>query len=113
MDSATRQMLQTVRKRRSNLDTIERLILEEFGESTNGAAAPAVKQTGKRPPRRSAASSNGSSRKDQIHEWLKRNGPATRGEILNGTQLPGGTVGAYLSTEKNLFESRDGKWYAR
>lgn len=59
------------------------------------------------------ANGNGPPRKAQIHEWLKQNGPATRGEILKGTELPGGTVGANLSSEKELFESRDGKWYAR
>jgi hypothetical protein len=59
------------------------------------------------------ANGSGPLRKTQIHEWLKQNGPATRGEILKGTELPGGTVGAYLSSEKELFESRDGKWHAR
>lgn len=107
MDSATRQMLEAVRKRKANLDRIEQLILEEFGESTNGAAAP-PKRAGRRKP-----APTGKSRKVQIHEWLKANGPATRGEILEGTGLPPGTVGGYLSAEKDLFESRDGQWHAR
>src|ERR1700734_2260537 len=107
MDTATREMLETVRKRRANLDLIEKLILEEFGESTNGASAP--KRTFKRRGRKAAASANGT-RKTQIHDWLRKNGPATRTEIIKGSGLPGGTVGGYLSSEKDLFESRDGKW---
>lgn len=53
-----------------------------------------------------------SSKKTQIHEWLKHNGPATRAEVQKGTSLPKGTM-SYLSIAKDLFENRDGKWHAR
>ncbi len=118
MDSAAHQMLKTVKRRIANLQQIERLIVEEFidSSSSNGTAISA-KRNRKQPkvaPTANAAitgSSNGTSRKFIIHEWLKKNGPATRGEVIKGTKLPEGTVGAYLSTEKDLFESRDGKWH--
>jgi hypothetical protein len=118
MDSAAQQMLKTVKRRMANLQQIERLILEEFIDSSSNGTAVAAK--GKRKRSRVAtpanapttASANGGSRKYIIHEWLKKNGPAKRAEIIKGTGLPEGTVGAYLSTEKDLFESRDGKWLA-
>ncbi len=58
---------------------------------------------------------NGSnpSRKMQIHEWLTANGPSTRKGVVNGTGIPEGTVGSYLSTDHDLFEKRDGHWHAR
>lgn len=110
MGNATQQMLETVRKRIGNLQEIERLILEEFGElfnnGTSGERQPKQHQKTERAGRAP------SGRKQEIHEWLKHNGPATRAEIISGTQLPGGTVGGYLSSEKSLFENRDGKWHA-
>jgi hypothetical protein len=55
---------------------------------------------------------NSPSQKMRLHAWLKQNGPATRAEILKGSGVPEGTASSYLSVEKDLFESRDGKWYA-
>jgi hypothetical protein len=105
MDSATRQMLDNVRKRIANLQKIEQLVLEEYGEeSSNGTSTKAERK-------RKARTSGG--RKTEIHSWLKKNGPATRTEIIEGTKLPAGTISGYLSAEKDLFESRDGKWHAR
>jgi hypothetical protein len=104
MDSATRQMIEAVDKRMAKLKQIRALITEEFGDLSNGVSAkPRVKRH------------NGqlSGRKKQLHDWLKKNGPATRAEIIKGSGLPDGTVGGYLSTEKDLFESRDEKWHAR
>lgn len=59
------------------------------------------------------SNSNGASRKMQMHEWLKEHGPTTRKGVVDGTGIPDGTVGSYLSTEHDLFEKRDGHWYAR
>jgi hypothetical protein len=55
---------------------------------------------------------SGSLRKMQIHAWLKENGPSTRKGIVDGTGIPDGTVGAYLSRAPDLFEKRDGHWTA-
>lgn len=108
MDSATQQMLDAVRRRMANLEQIQRLILEEFGESNerNGTRATRTANT------QSPQAANGVSRKTQLHDWLKKNGPATRAQIIEGSGLPGGTVGGYLSAQKELFENRDGKWHA-
>ena len=109
MDQSTSSMLETIDKRISKLQQIRAMIVEEFGQQLNSAHAPklhfkrAVKR-GKRPE---------TGRKQQIHEWLKANGPASRSEIIEGSGLPEGTVGGYLSAAKDLFENRDGKWHAR
>src|ERR1700730_10762091 len=101
-------MLATIRKRKSALDQMEQLILAEFGESRNGASA---EPNERRKPKRHSL--NGTSRKDQMHAWLKKNGPAERKSIVEGTGFPDGTIGSYLSTETKLFEKRDGQWQGR
>jgi hypothetical protein len=67
-----------------------------------------------RPPQvNGSARSGGLSQKMKLHEWMKQNGPAVVGEAAKGAGLPSGTVSSYFSVQKNLFEKRDGKWYAR
>jgi hypothetical protein len=80
------------------------------GESldTRTSAAQAASMRGRR-----AHGNTGPTRKATIHEWLKANGPHGRSEIITGTGLPEGTVGSLLSQCPDLFENRDGKWYAR
>lgn len=107
MDSATKQMLEAVDKRLAKLQQIRSLIVEEFGESSNGTSAKVIRK-----PRR-IQSPVGGGRKIQLRDWLKKNGPATRGEIIKNSGLPEGTISGYLSTEKDLFENRDGKWHVR
>jgi hypothetical protein len=75
------------------------------GGHKNGASAP-------------VAPSNGiqrhGSRTTQIHEWLRANGPVrSRQQISQGTGIPKNTVDTYTSKAKDLFEIRDGMWYAR
>src|ERR1700730_1518962 len=101
MDQSTASMLGAIDKRIAKLQQIRALIVEEFGQPANGAA-----------PGPSKRAQNGG-RKSQMYEWLKQNGPATRTEIIEGTGMPTGTVGGYLSSEKDLFENREGKWCAR
>jgi hypothetical protein len=115
MDSVTRQMLEKIRGEIVKLQGLERSIVERFGSSSNGTnPSPSAKPGRKiKHARRNASGVDGPPRKIVIHEWLKKHGPASRGEIIAGTGLPEGTIGAYLSTEKDLFESRDGKWRAR
>jgi hypothetical protein len=111
MDSATKQMLEAVDKRLAKLQQIRLLIVEEFGETTSNGNGAIVKRAGRRS--KAALLPNGTGRKTQLHDWLKKNGPATRGDIVKNSGLPEGTISGYLSTEKNLFENRDGKYHAR
>lgn len=101
-------MLEAIDKRIAKLRQIRAMIIEEFGQPVDGSkSTPHLRRNRKRKPRVSGG------RKAQIHDWLKQNGPATRSEIIKGTGLPDGTVGGYLSSEKELFENREGKWQAR
>jgi hypothetical protein len=115
MDSDTRQMIDRLDKRIGKLQEIKRLILEEFGANSPepvtppaGEAVNGISQS--KPP---AGEPRGEPRKIVIHQWLKANGPAGRGDVIAATGFPSGTVGSLLSQCKDLFESRDGKWHAR
>jgi hypothetical protein len=112
MDQSTATMLDAIDKRMAKLKEIRAMIVEEFGQNGTAPRHRGAKGSDRR-KRRSSIQGALSGRKTQIHNWLKQNGPASRSEIIKGTGLPGGTVGGYLSSEKGLFESRDGKWHAR
>ena len=115
MDSATHEMLETIRKRIASLQQMEQLIIAEFADSANGMGRPPIARRERTRRRRapSPAATSGISRKLQIRDWLKTNGPAYRSEIIEGTGFPSGTVGSYLSQCPDLFENRDGKWVAK
>lgn len=121
MDQVTRQMLGKIKLEIeklqhdiTKLQHMEQSIIEQFVNSSNGTRMAAEKSVhGSRRTRTAVTATNETPRKIAIQEWLKKHGPASRAEIINGTKLPGGTVGAYLSTEKQLFENRDGRWNAR
>ena len=118
MGRATRKTISEVRQRLAELDSARETLdterertsqllelLEQFG---NGSAPQ--KRGRKRATKKQQSSHN--TAKDQIHTWLKQNQGSSRGDIIKGTGLPTGTVGAYLSTEKNMFERREDGWYA-
>ncbi|MEP7367328.1 MAG: hypothetical protein ABI972_29055 [Acidobacteriota bacterium] len=110
-------MIDRLDKRIGKLQEIKRLILEEFGANGPETASPAlllveaVNGTGN--IKSLSGEPKGASRKIVIHQWLKDHGPAGRGEVIEATGFPAGTVGSLLSQCKDLFESRDGKWHAR
>ena len=61
---------------------------------------------------RANARTNGNgrfTRKDQIAEFLKQHGPATRAAIVDGTQFPLGTIATCLN-DRARFMNRGGKW---
>ena len=115
MDTNTRQMLLAVDARIANLQEIRRLVVQEFGEEAN-SDTPAPKRRRRSQAKRSTkqqTDSHADRRQNQMHRWLKMNGPAGRKEIIAGTGFPSGTVSGLLSRCPELFENRDGKWHAR
>jgi len=114
MGRATRQTIAQVRKRLAELDsererTSQLLeLLEQFGQVGNGSAPQ--KRGTKRSVKKQQPSDG--TAKDRIHSWLMQHQGSARGKIIKGTGLPTGTVGAYLSTEKNMFERREDGWHA-
>jgi hypothetical protein len=111
----SKSMIVELKRRIAKLQQIHDMLVEEYGQSavpnTNGkakhtAAGAVASLRGRR-----AHGHSGPTRKAQIHEWLKANGPAARGEIIKGSGLPTGTVGSLLSQCPELFENREGKWY--
>jgi len=120
MGSATHQTIAEIKKKLADLDEwiAERVserkelnqLLELFIKQFGGTSAP--RRRGKERPKKKGAASKVTA-KGQIHAWLKEHQGSPKREIIAGTDLKAGTVGAYLSTEKDLFENRDGKWHAR
>jgi len=110
----SRSMIAELDRRIARLQQIRAMLVEEYGhasDSTNGTRTSASQAASARGRR--AHGNTGPTRKAQIHEWLKANGPATRNEIIEGSGLPEGTVGSLLSRTHDLFENREGKWHAR
>src|SRR3989442_611107 len=71
------------------------------GEAADSSGAKHIPL--RRNPPHSASNRNGrSTRKDQIADWLRMNGPATRAEIISGTNFPIGTI-AFCLNDKEKF----------
>ncbi len=49
-------------------------------------------------------------RKEEIAEFIRTHGPATRSEILAGTDIPKGTIGYCLNDGTMFVRGDDGKW---
>jgi len=80
-------------------------------KSTNVALPPLARE-GKGKSAKSP-NSNGSaktSRRGEISDFLKSNGPATTGEILKGTGMPRGSVGFTLTRNDEFERLQDGRW---
>jgi hypothetical protein len=83
-------------------------LLEAFGEKSEdmkhqASLFPAIKRN---TPKRSSPT-----RRDELANFLKAEGPLTRTEIFKRSGIPQGTVSTLL-LDKASFKSRDGKWYA-
>jgi len=111
----SKSMIAELGRRIARLQQIRDMLIEEYGQApvpnTNGKAKHAAAVAAASLRGRRAHGHSGPTRKAQIHEWLKANGPASRGEIIAGSGLPSGTVGSLLSQCPELFENREGKWY--
>lgn len=63
------------------------------------------------PARHHATNGNGHiTRKQSVVNFLRENGPATRGEIMARLDIPIGTAG-YVLNDPETFVSRDGRWH--
>src|SRR6266850_2607178 len=63
------------------------------------------------PTQPSSASGNGHmTRKQAVVDFLRRHGPATKGEIVDGLQIPTGTV-AFVLNQRETFVNREGRWH--
>jgi hypothetical protein len=100
-------------ERITNLQTIRRMLLSEYGVVENGASPQlSFIETAKpqKTPRKPAGA--GSTRKVELIRFLL-NEPASRGEIAERTGIPAGTV-SYLLHDKNTFERlENGKYQVR
>src|SRR5579871_6011783 len=103
----SKSMIAELDRRIARLQQIRQMLVEEYGQSpigsANGKPRSAAMATSTRGRR--AHGHSGPTRKMQIHEWLKANGPAVRGDIIKGSGLPSGTVGSLLSQCPELFEN--------
>jgi chromosome segregation ATPase len=120
MGRATQQTIAEVKQRLAVLDKARdeidsereritqllELLLEQFGTTS-----PRRNRTRKRTKKKRHSPAYGTA-KQEIHSWLTKNQGSSRAQVIEGTKFPGGTVGAYLSTEKSLFERREDGWHA-
>jgi len=90
---------------RKKLNQLLELFVEQFGGSST------TRTRRNRSATKKQANPKGTA-KEQIHAWLKDHQGSPKKEIIAGTGLKEGTVGAYLSTEERLFERRDDGWHA-
>jgi hypothetical protein len=83
-------------------------LLEAFGEKSEdikhqASLFPVIK--------RNTVKKSTPTRREELAEFLKLEGPLTRTEIFKRSGIPQGTVSTLL-LDKATFKSKDGKWYA-
>jgi hypothetical protein len=78
------------------LQRAKRTLIEAFGEKSTQIAP--------------SSGTTKITRKQTIIKLLQEEGPFTRSEILQKTNIPRGTVATVLN-DKNVFRSKKGKWY--
>jgi hypothetical protein len=102
-----------IEQRIQALQNIRAQLVQEFGGAEEAKSklpkdTPAVVLPPRMPPRNH--SRNGATRKDQVADFIRQNGPSLRAQIIKGTQIPVGTI-AYCLNDKTRFQQRkDGKW---
>jgi hypothetical protein len=97
--------VELIDQRIATLQNIRRELVREF---VGGERIPSVRT--KSLPN---TSRNGhGTRKEQVAEFISSHGPATRSEIISGTDIPTGTI-AYCLNDEKRFVNQDGKWHLR
>jgi len=77
------------------LQRAKRTLIEAFGEKTTPIPPPGISKM---------------TRKQTITKLLQEEGPLTRSEILQKSNIPRGTVATILN-DKAAFRSKKGKWH--
>jgi len=99
-------------ERISNLQKIKQMLLSEYGIAENGAKLSTAVRAPRKPPRK-APNAGRSPRRRQLIDFLCTDGPTRRGEIVQKTGMPMGSV-SYLLNDKKTFRRLDsGKWDVR
>ena len=89
----------------SELQRAKQTLLDAFGEQSINHLQPSLFRLKKSV----VMGSSRLTRKDEIKQFLKAEGPLSRSEIIKKSKIPPGTVAMVLK-DKNVFISRDGKW---
>jgi len=99
------EAMDAIDRRISKLQDLKKQLAEEFGvQDGRSARRTSVDQ------KPLFARSGDKTRKEQLAEFLKANGPKTRKEIIDQAGLPAGTVAFCLNDDTRFAKSGDGKW---
>src|SRR5262245_45918115 len=118
IDPEIQAAIQAIDRKIAKLQSAKDLLISEFAnaptETDGGPPRPSSMSGG--PPEPSFRNvfirpEPPSTRKDQITNFLKENGPSTRREIVSKTGIPEGTV-SYVLNDSDTFRHLDklGKW---
>jgi hypothetical protein len=98
MQNEITQAIELLDQKIASLQKLRNQLATEFGQGpTRNARSNGNKRVG---------------RKDQVADFIKAHGPATRAEIIQGTGIPIGTA-AYALNDEERFVARDGKWHIK
>jgi hypothetical protein len=103
--------IELIDRRIEGLQRAKQELLNAFGDERVSAVNGNRPSSQSVPPQKPAQSfiKKPKTQKDKLIEFLEKEGPHTRGEIVKKTGIPEGTVAALLS-EKRGFENHDHKW---
>ena len=113
MHSDIEKAIGLIDQRIQALQNIRGQLIQEFGGAETGTVArqqtaPTAPMPSK--PRASDQRRNGSTRKEQVAEFIRQNGPTSRAKIIEGTSIPTGTIAYCLNDKTRFRQLKDGKW---
>lgn len=98
------------REARSTNGRDEQTVLSALEDDASGASENAAVSNAVQAETANVSRSPNFTRKDAVAEFLRTHGPATRAEIMAGTNIPEGTISSCLRDQAKFVRSEDGKW---
>ena len=113
MHSDIAKAIDLIDQRIQTLQNIRTQLIQEFGDirpATIVQPEAAEVHTLMQRLRDKRQGPNSPTRKDQVADFIRKNGPAYRSQIAQGVAVPAGTISYCLNDKARFQQLRDGKW---
>jgi hypothetical protein len=112
LNQEIRAAIHHIDQRVAKLLKLKEMLLEEFSVEAEPIHSSSA-ATCRRGPKKSASPKAKKTRRQDLVNFLKLNGPSRRREMLEKTGVPKGTIAYLLADKKTFIRLEDGRWDVR